>query len=53
MYNDDWVGKEIGNVVDDKKINSFILKFLVKFLCSKFVFVVEWFKENLLIFIEI
>lgn len=54
MYNDDWVGKEIGNVVDDKKkINSFILKFLVKFLCSKFVFVVEWFIENLLVFIEI
>lgn len=54
MHNDDWVGKEIGNAADDKKkTNSLISKSPAKFSCSKFVFVVERFKENLLTSIEI
>lgn len=54
MHNDDWVGKEIGNAADDKKNpNSLISKSPAKFSCSKFVFVVERFKENLLTSIEI
>lgn len=53
MHNDDWVWKEVGNAADDKKNNSLTSKSPAKFSGSKFVFVVERFKENLLTSIEI